>query len=273
VSRFGESIRQDSKNQGNMMKPNPTAPFKLHVRHLAILSIFFSIFLGILIPITRDLGSRGVVNPPLVLLILAPWLLAILILAFERKSPVKFWLAPFLLSLLSPALAISHNWLVLESWLRHQTMPNLLVTLTVNIVLMGTFTFFAAELSPRRCPDCKRLAMIPLRNFWGPGARTPNTRWCAACGAKYWRTCDGEWREERRLTWFDNVKESRKAAAVATPHSERAFKPETRPIAPMLSDSRIRALASPREREEAGVTEGASERINGTTGIPLGQFE
>jgi hypothetical protein len=225
-----------------MMKSDQPLIFHLRLRHLAIIATFFAIFLGILTPLARELGARRVLNPPLLLLLLAPWLLAVLILVFERKSPLKFWLAPLLLSLLGPALAIGHNWLVVESWLKFQTAPNLVVTFVLNIVLIGTFTFFAAEMSPRRCPDCKRLTMIPLRGFWGPGMRTPNTRWCAACGAKYWRTTDGEWREERRRTWLDNLKESTQASPSDGQIGENRFDKDSRLFAPILSNGRGKTL-------------------------------
>ena len=42
------------------MKPNQPAGFRLHLRHLAILVVFFSIFLGLLVPVSRDLGAKGV---------------------------------------------------------------------------------------------------------------------------------------------------------------------------------------------------------------------
>jgi hypothetical protein len=237
------------------MKPNQPAGFRLHLRHLAILVVFFSIFLGLLVPVSRDLGAKGVLNPTLLLLLAAPWLLGVLILVLERKSPVKFWLAPFLLSLLAPALAIAQNWMLVEYWMRTRTIPNLLGTLFINAVSIGSFTFVATEMCPRRCPECKRLAMIPLRNLWGAGARTPNTRWCASCGAKYWRTCDGEWREERRHTWLDNVKESTKVDVKDTTNPERSFKPEERVVAPILSNTRIMDLATQPEGARSAETE------------------
>jgi hypothetical protein len=225
-----------------MMKPDQPLTFRLHYRHVAILVMFFAIFLGLLTPMARELGAKRVLNPPMLLLLLAPWLLAVLILVFDRKSPVKFWLAPLLLSLLAPALAIGHDWVVVESWFRFQTIPNFLVTLAFNVLLIGTFTFFMTEMSPRRCPECKRLAMIPLRDFWGPGARTPNTRWCALCGAKYWRTAEGEWRKERRRTWLDNVKDSTNVLPAVGNGGERPFGSDSRIVAPLLAGNRPKSL-------------------------------
>jgi hypothetical protein len=185
------------------MKLNQPEGRRLHVRQLIILVVFFALFVLVLTPLAHNMGTRGLANPPLVLLVGAPWLLGTLILTLSRKSPVKYWAAPVLLSLMAPALAICHDWLVVQSWLGTRSLPNLYVTFTINVVLIGAFTFFLVWMFPRRCPECQSLAMIPLRSFWGPEARTPGTRWCARCGAKYWRTSAGEWKEERRRTWID----------------------------------------------------------------------
>jgi hypothetical protein len=226
------------------MKSKEAVGFRIHLRHVVILVVFFAAFLGLMIPMVRRLGAAGLCNPPLALLLTAPWLLAVLILILERKSPLKFWLAPLLLSLIAPALAICHDWLILDGWLRLSTVPNLPATLLVNALLIGSFTFFAGDMAPRHCPECKRWAMIPLRGFWGPGIRTPNTRWCAACGAKYWRTTEGEWREERRRTWFDNVKESTKASPFDAKNAKNRFNPDSRVVNPILTIGLGKPLAA-----------------------------
>ena len=226
------------------MTPNPPVGLNFHLRHLASLVLGFAIVLGVATPLARVLGARGVVHPTLLLLLIAPWLLAILVLIFDRKSPVKFWLAPFLLSLLAPALTIGHDWLLMEDHIRIQVVPNLAVILALNILVIGTFTFFGILICPRRCPDCHRLAMIQLRRFLGTGLRTPNTRWCACCGSKYWQTCDGEWRQERRRTWLENVKECTKDARRRDPGAGNRFNPDSRIVGPMISQVRIRTVAT-----------------------------
>ena len=45
------------------MKPNQPAGFRLHVRHLAILVVYFAILVGFLFPLARELDSRGMFNP------------------------------------------------------------------------------------------------------------------------------------------------------------------------------------------------------------------
>jgi hypothetical protein len=226
------------------MKLNQAVGFRLHQRHVAVLVGFFALLLGFLTPMARNLGAAGRSDPTILLMVLAPWLVAVPILILERKNPVKFWLAPLLLSVLAPAIALGHDWLVLDSWPRSSWNHDLLVILIVNIFLIGAFTIFATDMAPRHCTDCKRWAMIPLRGILGTGFRTPNTRWCVACGAKYWRTTEGEWREERRRDWFDNVKESTKLSCLDSKIRKNRFDPDSRMVNPILSSVPGRTLAA-----------------------------
>jgi hypothetical protein len=220
---------------------------RFHVRHLIILVVFFALFLGILTPVARNLGTRGLVNPRLLLLVGAPWLLGTLILVLGRKGPMKYWASPILLSLMAPALAICHDWLVVESWLGMRILPNLFVTFAINVGLIGAFTAFLVWMCPRRCPECRSLAMIPLRSFWGPAARTPRTRWCARCGAKYWRTRAGEWKRERRRTWIDPPAES-----VSDDGSIKRFDVDSRNLCARISEKSRHAVSANRASAGAG---------------------
>jgi hypothetical protein len=232
---------------------------RFHVRDLIVLVVFFALFVGVLTPLARNLGARGLVNPPLVLMVGAPWLLGTLVLALGRKSPMKYWAAPVLLSLMAPALALCHDWLVVESWLGMGSFPNLFVTFTINVGLIGAFTFFLVWMFPSRCPECQSLTMIPLRSFWGPEARTPRTRWCARCGVKYWRTSAGEWKKERRRTWIDPPQER-----AAEDGSARRFDVDSRILSarlpakgrPAVTGSRVSAAADP---AASGCLTGCSE--------------
>jgi hypothetical protein len=224
------------------MTPDGPDGFRFHLRHLAILAIFFSVLLGIFTPLARRLGAYGLLNPPLLLVLASPWLLGVLVLLLERRSPVKFWAAPLLLSLMAPALAVGHDWLVLDSWHRLQIAPNLFVTLGLNIGLIGSFTLFVTKMFPSRCPDCRGLTMIPLRGFWGPSLRTPTTRWCASCGAMYWKTSQGDWKREQRRTWLD-------LARNGSPHREQArrerFDKDARAFSPLLTHGRVTLTGAP----------------------------
>jgi hypothetical protein len=189
------------------MTSNPTRAlgFRFHARHLLIVVTYFAILLGVLVPVLRHYGSSGMINGPQAILLVSPWLLGILVLLVERKGPVKYWAAPLLLSATSPALAICHNWLILEAWRSTGVVPHAIISLLINVVLVGTFSLFFASMYPGCCPRCGHRALIPLRTLWGGNSRTPKTRWCGSCGAQYWRDNEGLWQKERRATWIDSI--------------------------------------------------------------------
>jgi hypothetical protein len=197
------------------------------------------------------------VNPTLLTLVASPWILWVLIQVLERKTPMKFWAAPLLLSLMAPALAIGHNWFVLQSWWRMEGSPPLLWTLLINIVLIGSFTFYLREMCPRRCPECENRTMIPLRNFWGPEARTRNTRWCASCGALYWKATGGEWKKERRRTWLDIPWKE----AAGCRNDQPPFDTDARVIAPIITQTRTRIIATEAETRIAASTADPGETL------------
>ena len=194
------------------MTTNPTRALglRLRVRHLLIVVAYFAILLGILVPVLKHYGSSGMINATQAILIVSPWLLGILVLVVERKGPVKYWAAPLLLSLTSPALAICHDWVILDMWRRSGVAPHAIVSLLINFVLIGSFSLFFASMFPGCCPKCGHRSLIPLRDVWGGGRRMSKTRWCGSCGAQYWRDGQGLWQRERRATWVDSI-------ATATP--------------------------------------------------------
>ncbi len=111
---------------------NPVAVLRPNVRHLLIVAAFFALMLGVLVPLVRHLGTIGVIQPYLMILVLSPWLLGILVLAIDRPSPVKYWAAPLLLSLIAPALAVGHDWLIIRSWMLTGGPPDAVVTLLLE---------------------------------------------------------------------------------------------------------------------------------------------
>jgi hypothetical protein len=187
------------------MTPSSNRPFGLSVisRHLVILLSSFTLLLGVLVLAIKFIGIGPSMYAPGVILIGSPWLLGVLVLAVERNGPVKYWAAPLLLSLTSPALAVCHNWVIVDFWRQTGAIPNVLVSLTINAILIGSFSAFFVAMYPGCCPRCGHRSLIPLRKFWGQSKRTPNTRWCGSCGAQYWRDRQGIWQKERRATWVD----------------------------------------------------------------------
>jgi hypothetical protein len=205
--------------------------FRLRSRHLAIMVTFLAILVGILMPLAPVLGRLGLLSPRLVLFIAAPWVLGLLVLLIERKSPVKFWAAPLLVSLSAPALVLWLNSVVVLGSNRMPSGSALLALLFVNTVLIGRFTLYLRDMCPRCCPDCQTRSMIPLRKLLGAEPRLRNTFWCGSCGGTYWRAMTGEWRKERRQTWVDVAKPSFSATAG---EEHRRFESDSRVIAPVI---------------------------------------
>jgi hypothetical protein len=145
-----------------------------HPRHVSILGVAFALFIATLVPVARALAGPRVINPQLLLLVVAPWVLGLLVLMLERSSPVKFWAAPLLLSLSTPALLLWLNSLVVLGWTQMPPPAALSAILLVNVLLIGRFTVFLRDMCPNHCPDCGNLAMLPCASSGDPRpARAP----------------------------------------------------------------------------------------------------
>ena len=192
---------------------DPADPVKF--RDLLALAALFAVLLSLFVPLIWRIGASTLVSPAVFVLLLSPWLLGMTILIATRTGPLKFWLSPILLALMSPALALWHDWTVFRFWRDSQIAPNWWFTIFWNVLLIGTFAIYLRSALPKRCPKCKRVGLIPLRRFWGPEKRTRTTRWCGGCGSLYWRDGGGAWREERRDTWLDMARAHQHAAGNA----------------------------------------------------------
>lgn len=146
-------------------------------------------------------------------LLLSPWLLGILIIAFDRPGPLRNWMGPVLLSLFYPGVALWYDVASLAEWVRFGQYPAWAFAVFLNVVFLGGFTAYIVSMGPRRCPRCSRRALIPLLRLGKQEQRTAKTRWCAACGAQLWRDLEGQWRPERRKTWLDAARERGDVAA------------------------------------------------------------
>jgi hypothetical protein len=216
--------------------------FRVRSRHLVILVVFLAVVVGVLVPLARFMGRLGLLSPQLLFLVAAPWLLGLLVLLIERKSPVKFWAAPLLVSLSAPALVLWLNSVVVLGWAQTPSVPALLATLLINVVLIGRFSAFLRDMSPRCCPGCRYHSMIPLRSFWRADPRTRKTFWCTSCGTAYWRTMKGEWKKERRRTWADLPM---LADSCTAGRESKPFDTHARGIAPMIHSRRKSQLLGP----------------------------
>jgi hypothetical protein len=237
----------------------PLDSLRVRWRHLAILIVFLVIAVAVRVPATGLMDRLGLISPGLLLLVAAPWLLGLLVLLMERKSPFKFWAAPLLLSLSAPAFVLWLNSVIMLGWPHMPSAPTLLGTLWINIMLIGWFTVFLRRMRPRCCPECRTRSMIPLRRLLGADPRTPNTFWCASCGTSYWRTMIGEWKKERRQTWLDVMN------ATVSPAAARncvRFDSESRSIAPVVRSCgrfQVQSLGSPLASDSAEMATVAQE--------------
>lgn len=226
---------------------------RFRMRHLFILVTYFAVLLGILVPVLKLYGSSFPINAKLLILLASPWLLGVLVLLVERKGPVKYWAAPLLLSLTAPALAICHDWVIADVWHRTGAIPNAMVSLLLNIVLIGSFSAFFISMYPGCCPKCGHRSLIPLLRLWGRGNRTSQTRWCGVCGAKYWRNREGLWQKERRATWVDALTKDSPAASSGDGSPRDAATPAL--------EGTARPLLAPRGRKRRRSTASAGSSV------------
>jgi hypothetical protein len=237
---------------------------RLRSRHLVILVVFLAVFVGLLVPLARIMGRLGLLSPGLLLLIGAPWLLGLLVLLIEGKSPVNFWAAPLLVSLSAPALVLWFNSMVVSGWPHTPSVSILLATLLINIALIGQLTVFLRNMCPRCCPGCRTRSMIPLRKFWGAERRTRGTFWCTSCGTAYWRTMTGEWKKERRRVWSDLSKLAASSTSLKD-NKHKHFDTELRVVAPVVrtcGKAKVRPPGAPGasdSAEMATVSAGSAE--------------
>ena len=185
--------------------PGPNAPrprgFRLTLRHQFILVVAAAVLSSALVPVVESSGSSAAFNALLAALLLAPWALAVAVLALDRAGPLKYWAAPLLLSLFAPASALCYDLSLVAGWISQGLAPRLIPTVLVNVVFGASFVTYLRATWPLGCPACGRRALIPLLHLWGKSPRTTRTRWCAECGSTFWRGPSGPWRVERRQTW------------------------------------------------------------------------
>jgi hypothetical protein len=174
--------------------------FQPTLRHSMILVAHCALVFSVLGPFIEPASPVAVRDAALAGVLATPWGLAVLVLLFDRRGPLKFWLAPFLFFLFAPLLAACYDGVALIEWAEHGTMPNPAVVLVVNAVCLGSFGLYVKKQGPTACPNCARKALIPWMSLHGQSPRFSRTRWCASCGSRYWRKPGGPWRPEQRET-------------------------------------------------------------------------
>jgi hypothetical protein len=151
-------------------------------------------------------------------ILLLPWAAGILLLAIGRAGPLKNWAVPWLISFSFPAVIIKYGVHLTRMGASLGSTSSPAVVAFFFVVPALWYLQFLARMSPKRCPGCGRASSIPLMKIGKQDQRSANTRWCAGCGAKYWRDRQGVWKVEKRTTWYDREMrqgESKTAGAAA----------------------------------------------------------
>lgn len=178
--------------------------FRPTLRHQMILVAYAAVLMSIVTWVNRSPVLGGSVNTPVTALLLSPWILAILVLAFDRHGPLKYWLAPLLLMLFPPLLAICFDVYMVQEFIASGALPRLVPALLINGLFLPALVLFWTQTKPVDCPTCGDRSLIPLIHPWGRSKRTFKTRWCASCGSKFWRGSGKDWLPERRTTYYED---------------------------------------------------------------------
>jgi hypothetical protein len=180
-----------------------------------ILVAYIVIVLRFIIPAHEILGHYSVWDSASLVFMVSPLLLGVLVMIFERPGPLKNWWVSFLNLLFFPALVLNHDVVSLLNYVQHGRAPALLPALLLNGMVLAFVLVFRDRLFLGSCPNCRRWTLIPLMRLFKNEERSSNTCWCAACGSKYWKDREGNWRPERRKTWVDGPEEPAPAAPPA----------------------------------------------------------
>jgi len=172
-------------------------------RHIFIGMLYFLIQWNVIIPFLVRTGETGVRGALMAILLLSPPLIALLVIFIDREGPLRNWAVLFLLVLLYPAVALNHDAVVLFEYLAYGRTPALWPTLLLNLSLLPASVLCGRKMVPRSCPSCGRHTLVPLMRLLKKEKRSANTRWCASCGGQFWKDAEGNWRVERRKTWWD----------------------------------------------------------------------
>ena len=159
------------------MDPNWRHPYGLRptLRHQMILVLHFAVLFALVAPVLRGRWGAGWT----LLLPLSPPLLAVLVLAFDRPNPAKYWLVGLVASTFLPTLVVWCDLIWVVAWIQgaRQFGAFALLLLVLNAVGLWSIRRLARRL-PRRCPECGLRSFLPL------GDRSLRLLWCASCGFK-----------------------------------------------------------------------------------------
>jgi hypothetical protein len=176
--------------------------------------VYLTVLLGWLAAESQGWGLRVLHRFDLAIMLL-PWATGMLLLAIGRAGPVKNWAVPWLISFSFPVVILKYGVQLTRMWLSSGSASTPAVLAFFFVIPALWYLRFLAHMRPVRCRGCGRASSIPLMKIGKQDQRSANTRWCAACGGKYWRDRQGVWKVEKRTTWHDRQMHQRESATAA----------------------------------------------------------
>ena len=122
----------------------------------------------------------------------APFLLATLVLLFDRPGNVRRWIA-----MSSASLAIPVVCLYVDLWFLYEpgdiSLLGILILVVLNFALYFWITRFVPFLYPARCPRCGSYTLIPALGESDLDGPPCDIRECARCDARFRRMGPQTW--------------------------------------------------------------------------------
>jgi hypothetical protein len=145
------------------------------LRHLSILVLFFALLSAMVVPALKS-GSYLIAS---FLLPLSLPMLALLVMLLDKPGPMKIWLAGLLAYLFLPALVAWVDWMAavteFPALVTQEVTAPVAICILVLINVPGVLALYRLfGRLPRRCPECRLRALLPLGRL----------KWCAACGVR-----------------------------------------------------------------------------------------
>ncbi|WP_435007620.1 hypothetical protein P12x_004886 [Tundrisphaera lichenicola] len=193
------------------MPPHPDRRFRpqMTLRQIGVLVIFAALALSVARPTWQAAPDPWAFA--LLTAVELPYVLLFPVLLLVRRGPLKGWivaflcgvplLAMFLCGVPLLAMCLFENYVAATGYLGwdtyfHGVPPPLLIVLAIidGLLLIGLI-YLSRWLIPRRCPNCRRPAMLidpsVPRSLDFPGRR--RARSCLACGSRFRRLRGGPW--------------------------------------------------------------------------------
>jgi len=196
------------------MNPIRHSDKSLIVRSLSVIAwVYLVALLSALLATELSRSRSGIARLLFLTVLVLPWVSGAIMLTWS-DGPAKNWAVKLVVSLSLSAI-LCYMGIILTQMARFLGLSPVVCSGLFVAFPMAWYLLYLGHMSPKRCPGCGQHSMIPLMRLGRPEARSTNTRWCAACGEKYWKDRSGTWQPERRKTWHDRNANSAEPSADA----------------------------------------------------------